>query len=154
MIDDESRKLFISQANALSGIEHLVGVDAAFKDMVRFVAHRILANEKAHLFLYQVSQLSELGTGFGGSFGNGGTQSDRRDDVQMDFITGICGIPCTIRLRGNEITIRAADGFKRDTLPNMGESGRATLAGTLDHLVDCWWNGTLDVGKPAKPGAR
>jgi len=150
MIDDESRELFLSQANALSGIEHLVGVDDSFKDTVRFVAHRVLANEKVHLFLYQVSQLSELGTGFGGSFGNGGTQSDRRDDVQLSFITGICGIPCTIRLRGDEITIRATNGFRKDTLPNIADSRRAALASTLDHLVNCWWNGMLDT--PEKIG--
>lgn len=58
-----------------------------FKETVRLVAFRVLANTRVRLHLYALAQPSELGTGMSSSFDQGSTQSERRDDVMMEFTT-------------------------------------------------------------------
>jgi hypothetical protein len=140
--DPDTLHLLKSQGSSLKRIEELVDVSEEFKDTVRFVAHRTIANQHVNLYLYQVPQLSELGTGFGSSFEDGGHQSDRRDDVVLHFITEMCGIPCTIRIRGEDLSIwgRSRDNRRSAPFPALTHGNRAALAGVLDDLLSWWWN--------------
>jgi len=142
VLDPEVRHLLKAQSSALRGVEELVDVTDAFRDTVRLIAHRMVGNAVTELFLFQVVQLSELGTGWSSSFENGNAQSDRRDDVMFELITEMCGIPCTLRLRGDRLTIKGNNGFERSAaFPNLDRSNRGELARTLDELLLKWWNG-------------
>ena len=60
----------------------------------------------------------------------------------FDLITGMGGIPCTLRLRGDRLTVKGSNGFETSaSFPNLDRGNRADLARTLDGLLLSWWNG-------------
>lgn len=131
--DPEHAGLVRDQARAVQAIAGLVDVSDGYKDTLLAVVGRVTGNRYVPLHLYQAVQLSELGTGFDSSFEKGNAQSRVREDVVLNFITGICGSRLGLRV--------FSDRFEwRETGPNgtHGFGSRAELAKAVDRNVDAW----------------
>jgi hypothetical protein len=96
------------------------------------------------LHLYFIAQLSECGTGMFSSFERGGTQSDRRDDVTMQFTTPGGGVGFSLRLRERTLTLRQrldrGSIVREIPLYEWSDNGpRRDITSAVDELLAEWW---------------
>lgn len=144
VMDEEELGLVAAASRCLADIDRLIEVSDQFKETVRLVAFRVLANTRVRLHLYALAQPSELGTGMSSSFDQGSTQSDRRDDVMMEFTTPGGGVGFSLRLRGQALTLRMRMDwgtlFRKIPLHEWSDNGpRGIIASAVDAMLSEWW---------------
>jgi hypothetical protein len=143
VLSENDRSLAQDNWRCLSQIDTLTDVQDGFRETLRLLAYRVMGNPAARMNLYIIAQLSEMGTGFSSTFENGGTQSDRRDDVFLWFTSFGGGFK--IRLRGDLLTLIGEDGrgiVGIRTIPlhdRARVSTRTEICGTIDELFGEWW---------------
>lgn len=144
VMDEEELGLVGAGSRCLADIDRLVEVSDQFKETVRLVAFRVLGNTRVRLHLYIMVQLSELGTGMFSSFERGSTQSERRDDVMMDFTTPGGGVGFSLRLRGQTLTLskwmRQGSIVREIPLHEWSDNGpRKAITSAVDEMLAEWW---------------
>lgn len=147
VMNDETNGLLGDQRVALKKIDELFEVDESYKNTLRFLVYRMIANPLARIFCYQIAQLSELGTGIGSSWENGGVQSDHRDDVVINLIDRVGGQTLNLRLQRDILIVwgnsrgtrRSKDHYVR--FPNLTWENREQLAGKIDRIMERWYFG-------------
>lgn len=144
VMDEEELGLVADTTRCLADIDRFIDVSDQFKETVRLIAFRILGNTKVRLHLYIMVQLSELGTGLFSSFERGSMQSDRRDDVMMEFTTPGGGVGFNLRLRERTLTLRKqmrqGSIVREIPLHEWSDNGpRKIIATAVDELLAEWW---------------
>lgn len=140
-MDHEEESLRKSESIAFGEILKLVDVSDEYKDDIRLIAATVISNPYLDMKFYLLGQLSELGTGFDSSFENGGTQSDIREDVLMNFISQYCGSSLDLRVRGKDVTLRPRySQFKEPSQTFQLRGDRAQKIHVINLTVAHWWN--------------
>lgn len=146
VLDDYERGIAADNWKCLRQIDEMIDVSDSYRETLRLIVFRVMSNPAIRLNFYIFAQLSEMGTGFYGTFETGGTQSDRRDDAIMWFSTFTGSVGFRIRLRGTELTFldqmnRGSEINRTIPLVDVHELGEArmSICAMIDELFKHWW---------------
>lgn len=147
-MDEEQLQMVADNWRCLSRIDKLIDVTDCYRETLRLIAYRVMANPTLRMHLYIFAQLSEMGTGFNGTFENGGMQSDRRDDVIMWFSSLRGGLGFRMRLRADDLSLLTDGDGKREPIRRIvplhdiyNAETRVAICAAVDDMFRAWWEG-------------